>query len=83
VTDWLGIFLVLKLIIIPLIWLKLRGEKAGNRKGDYPEPPRISSYWRSYDSMESDIPGVEAPIYAPVRSYPETHVNFLILSTPT
>lgn len=79
-TDWLRVFLILSsLIWVPLIWIRLRGEKAGDREGDYPEPHRKTPDWRSDDPMESGIPGAEAPVYAPVRSDPETYVDFQIL----
>jgi len=74
------VFIILSLPIwAPLIWIKLRGEKAGDREGDYPEPPRTAPDWRSDDPLESGIPGAEAPVYGPVRSNPETYMNFQTL----
>ncbi len=75
-TDWLMLFIILSSPIwVPLIWVKLRGEKAGDREGDYPEPPKTAPDWGSDDPTESGIPGAEAPAYGPVRSDPRTHVD--------
>jgi len=80
VTDWLRVLLIFSsLIWVPLIWIKLRGEKAGDREGDYPEPQRTSPDWRSDDPMESGIPGAELPVFAPIRSNPETYMDFQTL----
>ena len=79
-TDWLRVFLVFSSIIfVPLIWIKLRGEKAGDQEGSYTEPQRSRPDWRSDDPIESGIPGAEAPVYAPARSNPETYMNFQTL----
>lgn len=38
-TDYMTLLAILSsMIMVPLIWLKLRGEKAGDPEGGYPDP---------------------------------------------
>lgn len=63
------LLILLSLILVPYYWLKLRGEKAGDPEGRYPDPSK-----RPLPSMDSDDPSErgfarpEAPAYGPVRS---------------
>ena len=76
-TDWLRVFLIFSsLIWIPLIWIKLRGKKAGDQEGSYPEPKRTQPDWRSDDPIESGIPGAELGVFGPSRSTPKTYMDF-------
>ena len=79
-TVWLIVFLIFSsLIWVPLIWIKLRGEKAGDQEGSYAEPQRSQPDWRSDDPIESGIPGAELPVFGPIRSNPETYMAFQTL----
>ena len=79
-TDWLRVFLIFSsLIWVPLIWIKLRGKKAGDQEGSYPKPQRTQPDWRSDDPIESGIPGAELPVFGPIRSNPETYIEFQTL----
>jgi hypothetical protein len=80
VTDWLRVFLIFSsLIWIPLIWIILRGEKAGDQEGSYTEPQRMHPDWRSDDPLESGIPGAEVPVFGPTRSTPAAYMDFQTL----
>ncbi len=75
-TDWLRVFLIFSsLIWIPLIWLKLRGEKAGDQEGSYPDPSRPLPDFHSDDPAEMGLPGAELPVFGPVRSNPQTYID--------
>lgn len=75
-TDWVIVFLIFSsLIFVPLIWLKLRGGKAGDQEGSYPDPSRPLPDFHSDDPAEMGLPGAELPVFGPVRSDPQTYID--------
>jgi len=62
-------------ILAPFIWLKLRGKKAGDQEGTYPDPSRPLPDIHSDDPAEMGLPGAELPVFGPTRSDPQTYID--------
>ena len=76
-TNWVAVFIILtSMIWVPLIWIKLRGKKAGGQEGTYPSPSRQVPDFHSDDPMEMGLPGAELPVFGPIRSDPKTYIDF-------
>ena len=75
-TDWVTVFLIFSsLILVPLIWIELRGEKAGDQEGSYPDPSRPLPDFHSDDPLEMGLPGAELGVFGPTRSTPQEYID--------
>jgi hypothetical protein len=59
------------IVIVPFIWVKLRGEKSGYPEGRYPDPSVKPLSIDDYGDFEEDkLPTAEFPVYGRSKSTP-------------
>lgn len=57
------------LLVVPYIWVKLRGERSGDPEGRYPDPSIRPAPSEVYGEFKGEgLPQAEAGVYGPTRS---------------
>ncbi len=83
IFSWLpGVFrfllILFSLVVVPYIWLRLRGEKAGDPEGGYPDPAVKPHAFGEYGEFREDGPLAELPAFGPVRSSSGYRAEYLM-----
>lgn len=70
ILPWLKLLVILSsLIIIPYIWVRLRGERARDPEGRYPDPSIRPTPSEEYGEFKGEgLPQAESGVYGPTRS---------------
>ncbi len=70
ILPWFKLVVLLTfLIIVPYVWVKLRGERSGDPESRYLDPSIRPTPFEEYGEFKGEyIPQVEAGVYGPTRS---------------